>query len=203
MTRISILRIVALIIVAVLLTTGETRAHCDTMTGPVVEAGKQALERGDVRYALVWVRHGDEPEIRSAFARTIAVRARGDEARALADRYFFETLVRVHRSGEGAPYTGLKEVDVHPEPGIVAAEHALQANSPAELSAKLTGALQRQVDDAFQRVQKAKGFAATDVEAGRRYVEAYVHYIHYIERLHQAIVPSGSSHTAPAGEHEH
>lgn len=83
-------------------------AHCDTLDGPVVQAARIALEKGDVRALVKWVQADDEKEIRVAFQKTLAVRAKGAEAKELADMYFFETLVRIHRAGEGAPYTGLK-----------------------------------------------------------------------------------------------
>jgi Family of unknown function (DUF6448) len=82
--------------------------HCDGMDGPVVKAAQKALEAGNVNLVLIWVQKADEVEVRKAFDQTITVRKLGPEARALADRYFFETLVRLHRAGEGAPYTGLK-----------------------------------------------------------------------------------------------
>ena len=78
------------------------RAHCDSLDGPVVKAALEALDTRNPAYALIWVTAADEPEIRSAFERTLAVRALGPQARDLADRFFLETLVRVHRAGEGA-----------------------------------------------------------------------------------------------------
>ena len=81
-------------------------AHCDTMDGPVVAAARVALEKGDIAPVLKWVKPEREKEIRAAFARTLSVRAGGPEAKELADMYFFETLVRVHRAGEGAPLHG-------------------------------------------------------------------------------------------------
>ena len=83
-------------------------AHCDGMDGPVVKAAQAALAKGDVNLVLIWVRKNDETEIRQAFERTVNVRKLSPEAKELADTYFFETLVRIHRAGEGAPYTGLK-----------------------------------------------------------------------------------------------
>src|SRR5512138_2915043 len=83
-------------------------AHCDTMGGPVIADAKVALAKGDLTPVLKWVKPENEPEVRTAFTQTLKVRAQGPEARELADRYFFETLVRIHRAGEGAPYTGLK-----------------------------------------------------------------------------------------------
>jgi hypothetical protein len=83
-------------------------AHCDTLDGPVVQTARTALEKGDITPLLKWVRVEDEKEIKDAFEKTLAVRRKGAEAKELADMYFFETLVRIHRAGEGAPYTGLK-----------------------------------------------------------------------------------------------
>jgi len=183
--------------------TAQGMAHCDTMEGPVVKAAKQAINTNDVRYALVWVKPADEAEIRKAFAKTMSVRAGGEAARDLADRYFFETLVRIHRAGEGAPYTGLKEADVKPEPGIAAAEEALRKGSAAELTDHLTAALCEHLNGAYNRVQDTRNYQPGDVEAGRRNVEAYVHFIHYVESLHTSIAPAGATHGAAVEHHDH
>ena len=57
---------------------------------------------------LAWVQADDEAAIREVFQKARAVRKLGGKAAEIADTWFFETIVRVHRSGEGAPYTGLK-----------------------------------------------------------------------------------------------
>jgi hypothetical protein len=89
---------------------GHTKAfsHCDGMDGSVVMAAQKALETGDVNLVLIWVQKKDEDEIRKAFQKTFALRKLSPEARDLADMYFFETLVRIHRAGEGESYTGIK-----------------------------------------------------------------------------------------------
>jgi hypothetical protein len=203
MKRETIYRIVAMTAAFLALSSAESRAHCDTMNGPVVKAAQLALDSRDVLYALVWVKPADEAEIRSAFERALSVRTLGADARLLADRYFFETLVRVHRAGEGASYTGLKEADVAPEPGIAAAELALGANSVKDLSNELTRTLQQQLEGAFRRVQNVRTFQPTDLEAGRRYVASYINYIHYVERLHEAIRSADGGHGASHEEHVH
>ena len=70
-------------------------AHCDGLDGPVVKAAKNALQTGNVNLVLIWVQQNDEPEIRAAFQQTLLVRKQSPEAQALADQFFFETLVRV------------------------------------------------------------------------------------------------------------
>lgn len=83
-------------------------AHCDTMDGPVVADAKKAIEQNNVNYVLKWVKADEEKEISNAFALTMKVRNLSSDAKELADKYFFETLVRVHRNGEGVPYMGIK-----------------------------------------------------------------------------------------------
>jgi uncharacterized protein DUF6448 len=103
------------LIVVLLLAPTFALAHCDGMDGPVVKAAQKALQTGDVNLLLIWVqKKSDEAEIQKVFAETMAMRKLGPDAKALADRYFFETLVRLHRAGEGAPYTGLKPAGPRP-----------------------------------------------------------------------------------------
>ncbi len=189
----------AALVCAMLLVPVVAEAHCDTMDGPVVRDARAALAARDVTPTLKWVRHRDEQEIRDAFARTLAVRAQGDEARDLADRFFFETLVRIHRAGEGAPYSGLKPEGTDPGTPVRAADQALETGNADELIEHLTRATINGVREKFERARAAKRTAASSVEAGREYVEAYVQYVHYVERLHQNAVSPVEHH---AEEHE-
>lgn len=173
-------------------------AHCDGLDGPVVAAARIALATGDVRPALAWVRAADEAEIRSAFDHAAKVRALGAEARTVADQWFFETLVRVHRAGEGAPFTGLKPAGAEVAEGVVVAEAALADPGAAPLGPRLAGHVASAVDRRLQRVRELAGYDPTDVEAGRAWVEAYVDYIHFVEAL-VALVHGGPSH--PEGGH--
>lgn len=165
---------------AVTFATGEAHAHCDALDGPVVRDARLALERGDPAPVLKWVGPKGEAEVREAFRAALAVRAKGDEARQLADRYFFETLVRVHRAGEGEGFTGLKPAG-SVDPGIAAADRALQAGSVARLSKELSARLADGVATRFRRAKELRQHAGDSVEAGRAYVAAYVDYIHFVE----------------------
>ncbi|MBK5256510.1 MAG: hypothetical protein JJE39_10795, partial [Vicinamibacteria bacterium] len=142
----------------------------------------------------------DEAAIRSAFQQTLAVRALGPEAKALADRYFFETLVRIHRAGEGAPYTGL--VDSEPEAIIAATDRAIKLGAPDELERLLVARVRAGLADRFGPARAAKGFRPGDVAAGRKFVAAYVPLTHWVEGVFTA-AGGTSEHPAPAGEHLH
>jgi hypothetical protein len=161
-------------------------AHCDGMDGPVVKAAQKALASGDVDPVLIWVQKKDEVAIRRAFDRTLAVRKLGAEARDLADTYFFETLVRVHRAGEGAPYTGLKPAGRDLGPAIPLADQALSTGEVDALVELVTDATRKGLIERFEHAAKAQRFSTADVEAGREYVRAYVTFIHYTERAYEA-----------------
>jgi len=174
-------------------------AHCDTLNGPVVTAAKTALEKGDVAPVLKWVKPAGEAEIKAAFKKVMSVRAAGGEAKELADRWFFETLVRVHRAGEGAPYTGLKDEPV--EPIIQMADEALDSGKIDALIVKLNQYAAEKIKDLFAKARAARKNENKSVGAGRESVEAYVIYVHYLEGLHMAIMGSGS-HGGHGSGHE-
>lgn len=206
--RISIGRIlvlVALAVVVVILGSREARAHCDTMSGPVVNTARMALEKGDVTPVLKWVKKEDEDEIKKQFEKTIAARKQGREAKELADMYFFETLVRIHRAGEGAPYTGLKSEPV--EPIIQAADKALESGSADHLVKHVSEAVTAGIRERFNRVKDAKKHADESVAKGREFVEAYVIFTHYVERIHMDIAAGGEHHGGvkeeKSAEHHH
>jgi len=168
------------------------RAHCDTLDGPVVNAARLALARADVTPVLRWVRAEDEAAIRDAFERTLVVRRGGPDAQALADQFFFETLVRIHRLAEGAPYTGLKPAG-SVEPAIALADRALDTGSADPLVEELTAAVADGLRDRLARAAAAARLADTSVDAGRAFVAAYVEFIHYAEGVHLAAT-AGSAH---------
>ena len=179
-------------------------AHCDTMSGPVVQAAQQALAKGDVTPVLKWIKPEHEAEIRKAFAESLAVRARGPQACALADRYFFETVVRIHRQGEGAPYTGLKPADSELGPAIEGADQALAGGSVEGLGKLLTAEVEHGLRARFEHALETKKHAESSVEAGREFVAAYVEYVHYAERIHQAAQSRAGHHEAAAEPaHDH
>ena len=169
-------------------------AHCDGLDGPVVTAARLALENRDVTRVLVWVRRSDEAEIRQAFERTLAVRKLNPQARDLADTYFFETLVRVHRAGEGAPYTGLKPAGRDLGPAIPAADRALETGDVEPLVKLLVDATAGSVRERFAETRAARSYPAKDVDAGRAYVARYVPFIHYVERLYESATTAAPGH---------
>ena len=190
-------------VLAILVFPQAALAHCDTLDGPVVADARVALAQGEVFPVLKWVNAEGEDEIRNAFQSTLTVRRINPDAQELADRYFFETLVRIHRTGEGAPYTGLKS-DGTIEPVVAKADSALEHGSADKLISAITLHTQKGIQERFHHALETKEHAQESVEAGREFVEAYVSYVHYVEGI--ANVVHGATHhpeTALQTEHQH
>jgi hypothetical protein len=169
-------------------------AHCDGLDGPVVKAAQRALETRNPAFALIWVQEKDEREIQAAFEQTLAVRELSPQARELADRFFFETLVRVHRAGEGAAFTGLKPAGRDLGPAIPAADEAIRVGSVEPVRRLLTGLLEERLREQFGEAIAAKTFKSDDLAAGRAYVRAYVEFIHFVERLYESTMKTPHGH---------
>jgi hypothetical protein len=159
-------------------------AHCDGMDGPVVKAAQKALAKGNVNLVLIWIPPKDEGVIKAEFQKTLAVRKLSAEAQEVADMHFFETLVRIHRAGEGAPYTGVKPAGRDLGPVIPAADKAIEEGSADALLKLIPEAGRAHARQLFQAVLAKQEFKVDDVEAGRQYVAAYVAFMHGVERLH-------------------
>jgi hypothetical protein len=187
-------------------------AHCDTMDGPVVADARIALERKDLAPALKWIKPEHEAEVKAAFARTLAVRAQGREARELAEQFFFETLVRLHRAGEGAPFTSLKPAGTKLDPAVETADQALESGEADALIKTLSDEVAHGIRRRFKDAVEKQQHAGHNVEAGREYVAAYVEFVHYVEAVHTTATRAVQAHghmeatvqpTKAASEHNH
>lgn len=176
----------------------EARAHCDAMDGPVVKAAQLALAEGAVERALIWVQPEHDAEVRHAFDITRKVWLLGGDARRVAEHHFLETVVRLHRAGEGEPYTGLKPAG-HIDPAIAATDSALASGSSANLERMLLHAVRDGLRVRFERAVAAKRLGDKDVQGGRAYVAAYVPLVHFVEQVH-ALAAGSARPPAAAGQ---
>lgn len=177
---------------------GAMPPHCDALDGPVVTAAKRALESGDVDVILPFVPADGEAEVTRAFDETIAVRGRNPDVTEFADRWFFENVVRIHRAGEGAPYTGLKPAGLGEGPVIPVAERALETGSGDELVAVLHDVVAEQVKHRLDVAMARATHAETGVAHARQYVEAALGLQVWSHKLYLAALAS-----AHGGEHLH
>jgi Family of unknown function (DUF6448) len=174
--------------------------HCDSLDGPVVTAARRALDAGNVDLVLPFVHAEGEEEVRSMFERALAVRHLGPAARVTADQLFFETVVRVHRAGEGAPFTGLKPAGLSVGPVIPVAEHAVTEGSAEPVVALLAGVLREELEHRMDVIRKFTPDRERSVEDARRYVEAMLDFEVYSHHVHEAI-RAGAHHDPAAAQH--
>ncbi len=168
------------------------QAHCDSEVGPVANDARKALEEENPDAVVIWVGEKQEPELRETYQKSLEVYEEGGKARNLAERYFVETAVRLHRQAEGKPYTGLKPEGPLP-PDVEAAENALETGRADHLIELLTDEMESNVRHWFERAREARQHRDEGVEVGRAYVDVYVKYIVYIHGLYGAIT-AGPEH---------
>ena len=173
-------------------------AHCDALDGPVATAALNALEAQNVNLVLPYAPASAEAELSAAFDQAVAAPASGPPAKAVADRYFVETAVRLHRAGEGAPYTGLQRAGTEFGPVIPAAERALETGDAKALEALLAEEVrhairERLAEATAKRSASKEPKTHADVAAARERVSAEFAFIGFAEGIHRAIEGAGHS----------
>ena len=173
-------------------------AHCDAVDGPVATAAVKALEAKNVNLVLPYVAPEAEAELTAAFEQAIVVRGKGPEPKSLADRYFMETAVRLHRASEKAPYIGLKPAGTDFGPAIPAAEKTLETGKLDTVASLISEHVAHGLAERFERVMALRETSRTPVTrtgvaAARQRVRAELEFIEYVEALYRAT--RGGGHT--------
>ncbi|MDD1678839.1 MAG: DUF6448 family protein [Methanomicrobiales archaeon] len=166
-----------------------------------MKACRKALESGNVNYALIWIPEESEPELKAAFDRTFRARKEGREIQEIADDWFFETAIRLHRAGEGEPYTGLKPAGLDEGPVVPRAERAISAEDPADPIQFILHTVEEDLQNRFKHVMNTKKYDVNDVRAGRAFIQAYINFVVYAHHLYLSVT-SGGGHKKGGHNHE-
>ena len=198
-TKGSMLKIIfsTLLLTFLILSSTTSYAHCDSYDGPVVVDAIKALEANNVNLVLKWISKEQEQEITSLFNKTYKLRGGDKEVYQIVEKHFLETLVRLHRETEGAPYTGLKPAGTT-KMIVVLSDKAIDSKSVDDLVGKLNGHIEKVVREKFNHVNALFNEKDKSPEKGREYVKAYVDYTHILEAIHD-ILEHGGGHA----EHKH
>ena len=188
--------ILAFVIVSLFMIFGSVpaSAHCDSYDGPTIKDAVKALETNNVKLVLKWIKPEQEKEIIPLFNKTYALKSGDKEVYAIVEKHFFETLVRLHRETEGAPYTGLKPAGTT-KSIILMSDQAIESRNIDDLLGKLNNHIGKVLKEKYEKVAALEKIKNDSPEQGREYVEAYVDYTHTIEAMHD-IVEQGSGHAA-------
>ena len=175
----------------------------DGAPGRGAPAPRDALAQDNVDLVLPYVKADQEAELTAAFDQTMAIRDSSPEVQKLADQYFVETSVRLHRVGEGASYTGLKD-DVEISPGLAAAEQSLESGTSDRVFKVLKRDLRTELTDRFNHVLETRDAeqANPSVATARERAEAELMFEKYILEIETA-TNAELGHDAPAGGEEH
>ncbi|MBN1650334.1 MAG: hypothetical protein JW857_03330 [Bacteroidales bacterium] len=168
-------------------------AHCDSYDGPVIKDAVKALETNNVNIILKWVEQEDEGEITNLFNKTYKLRNGDKEIYQIVEKYFFETLVRIHRAGEGAPYTGLKPAG-NTSQIVKMADHAIETGDIDDLTSKFTAHIEKVVKEKYNKLMELSKVQSESLEKGRAYVAAYVDYTHTLEAIHAPLEHAAAAH---------
>jgi hypothetical protein len=169
-------------------------AHCDSYDGPTIKDAVKALETNNVNLVLKWISPEQEQEIKSLFHKTYSLKNGDKEIYAIVEKHFFETLVRLHRETEGAPYTGLKAAGTTKDI-IKLSDRALENKDIDDLLGKLNNHIGKVIREKYEKVAALDAVKNESPEKGRAYVEAYVDYTHALEAIHD-LLEKGAGHAA-------
>jgi len=167
-------------------------AHCDSYDGPVIKDATKALETNNVNLVLKWITDEQELEIIPLFNKTYNLKNGDKEVYAIVEKHFFETLVRLHRETEGAPYTGLKPAGTTKQI-IQMTDKALNERNVDDFLVKFGSHIDKVIREKYQKVAEIDKVKDDSKEQGRAFVEAYVDYTHTVEALHE-IMEHGGGH---------
>ncbi len=172
-------------------------AHCDSYDGPVIKDAQKALETQNPDLLLKWIHESQEAEVLTLFHKTSALKEGDGEIYNIVEQHFLETLVRLHRETEGAPYTGLKPAGTT-KPIINLTDRAMLDGDIDGLIARINDKTAEIIREKHEKATLLHAVKDESVEQGRAYVEAYVDYTHSIEALHDLL-----DHIHEGIEHSH
>lgn len=169
----------------------QVSAHCDSYDGPVIQDALKALEQNKVELVLKWVEPKHEKEIIAKFQQTIRLKGKNAEINKILENSFLETLVRLHREGEGASYTGIKPAGSM-TPLVEMADNSLVEKNIDHVVTSVNNHLTHVLKEKYEKVVELSKTKDESVEKGREYVMAYVDYTHTLEALEHIL--SGDAH---------
>lgn len=185
-----------LILFAILLFFSQaTFAHCDSYDGPVIKDAVKALKTNDVNLVFKWLKKDQEQEITALFNKTYSLKNGDKEVYEIVEKHFFETLVRLHREMEGAPYTGLKPAGSTKQI-IQMTDEAIKVGNVDEFLSKFNKHIEKVVREKYQEVMELDKVKNESVEKGRAFVKAYVNYTHSIEAIHDVLKHNTDAHAS-------
>jgi hypothetical protein len=161
--------------------------HLDTRNGYVIKAANMALKTGNVNYVLLWVPEESENKLKNLFEKTFCERRTCKDVQDIAINWYFETVKRLHRTGETTLYAGLKPAGLDESPVIPKAERAIETGNSEELIGFISNTMDDDFKHRFYYVMEKKNYDVDNVADGRAYVSAFTDFIIYLHHIYTSI----------------
>jgi hypothetical protein len=160
-------------------------AYCETLEEPLVRDARKALDQRKVELAFKWADKDREAEIRTAFDRAVKERETSPATAEATDKIFFETLGRVHCEGENFPFLGMNPSGPGVHPVRQEIDRALATDDVDDLSQRINSEVSKGIHERFDKVRQFEAGQQDDVDIARKYVDTYVDYVGYVEKIHK------------------
>jgi hypothetical protein len=160
-------------------------AYCEALEEPLVRDARKALDQHKVELAFKWVDKDRESEIRTAFDRAVKERETSPATGDATDKIFFEVLGRVHCEGENFPFLGENPAGPHVHPVRQEIDRALSTDEVDDLSQRISSEVSKGIHERFDKVRQFEAGQQDNVDIARKYVDAYVDYVDYVEKIHR------------------
>lgn len=181
---------VAFLVALMMFGTQPAYAHCDSYDGPVIKDARQALATNNPKLVVKWISADQEKEVLGLFTKTYNLKKGDKEVYNIVEKHFLETLVRLHRETEGAPYTGLKDAGTT-KPIVQLTDMSIEKENLSAMTDKLNAFMAQVIKEKYDKVVKLDKTKNENPEKGREFVKAYVDYTHTVEALHDILEHTG------------
>ena len=189
--KLNALFVLSLIVFFSLMGIQPASAHCDSFDGPALIDAAKALETNNVDLIKKWIRAEDEAVVVPLFHKTYSLKSGDVTVYEIVKTHFYETLVRLHREMEGAPFTGLKPAGTTAHITVMS-DKALNTGDFASLLTALNKHVNGQLQEKYDKTAALYKVKDNSAEEGRQYVKAYVDYTHSVEAVHDLLAGGGA-----------
>jgi hypothetical protein len=159
----------------------------DITNGSVMDAAKMALDTGNVNYVLIWVPEASENKLKNLFAKTVCERRDRKDVQDIAFDWYFETVNRLHRAGEGTLYTCMNLAGLDERSVVPKVKRVIETGEAEEIIGFIPKTQEHDFRHRFRHVMEKKNYDVNNVVDGRAYVAAFTDFIVYLHHIYTSI----------------
>ncbi len=124
----------------------------------------------------------------------------GKDAKEVADDWFFENTIRLHRAEKEHRTPGMKPAGLSEGPVVPRAEKAIETGDPKESIGFILKTVEDDLTHRFHHVMEKKKYDVNDVAAGREFIEAFIGWVVYSHHLYMSVTSADRPWRAARGK---